>query len=222
MDRRLRHHLATWLGQWPTTRPLQVVGSHRRTIPGWDDHIHPAIGVACPLGEVLSVPPETTADVRKLASQGPEALHDGLPAAVGYPHLQLARAVFRWCEHPAPLPPIGHWVGADEPGVPAWLRVFGGDVLISRDPDTGAYLAGVGIKRHSSDGREISVGTAEEARGRGLARALVAQAAQRILDEGAIPTYLHDPANTASARVADAAGFPDEGWTCRFLVPPPA
>jgi len=27
-----------------------------------------------------------------------------------------------------------------------------------------------------------------------------------------VPTYLHDPANLASARVADAAGFPDRGW----------
>ena len=41
---------------------------------------------------------------------------------------------------------------------------------------------------------------------------LVAQAARRVLDEGAVPTYQHDPANIASARVADAAGFPDRGW----------
>jgi hypothetical protein len=27
-----------------------------------------------------------------------------------------------------------------------------------------------------------------------------------------VPTYQHDPANVASARVADAAGFPDRGW----------
>jgi hypothetical protein len=28
-----------------------------------------------------------------------------------------------------------------------------------------------------------------------------------------VPTYIHDPANTASAHTADAAGFPDRGWT---------
>ena len=49
--------------------------------------------------------------------------------------------------------------------------------------------------------------------GRGLARRLVAQAARRVLDEGAVPTYLHDPANVASAKVADAAGLPDRGWS---------
>jgi len=35
---------------------------------------------------------------------------------------------------------------------------------------------------------------------------------RRILDEGAVATYQHAPDNIASARVADAAGFPDRGW----------
>jgi hypothetical protein len=34
-----------------------------------------------------------------------------------------------------------------------------------------------------------------------------------VLADGAVPLYQHDPENTASARVADAAGFPDRGWT---------
>jgi len=40
----------------------------------------------------------------------------------------------------------------------------------------------------------------------------VAQAARRVLADGAVPTYLHAFDNEASARVADAAGFPDRGW----------
>jgi predicted GNAT family acetyltransferase len=62
------------------------------------------------------------------------------------------------------------------------------------------------------------VGTAEAARGRGLARRLVAQAARRVLDEGAVPTYVHDPANEASAKVAEAAGLKDQGWICVGLA----
>jgi predicted GNAT family acetyltransferase len=96
--------------------------------------------------------------------------------------------------------------------VPDWLRPFGGDVLIVRDPDNGAYIAGVGIKRHDAFGQELSVGTEPAARGRGLARRLVAQAARRVLDDGAVPTYQHAASNLASARVADAAGFADRGW----------
>jgi hypothetical protein len=40
----------------------------------------------------------------------------------------------------------------------------------------------------------------------------VAQAARRVAEEGAVATYLHAVSNTASAHVAEAAGFPDTGW----------
>jgi GNAT superfamily N-acetyltransferase len=213
LDRRLLHHLVTWLGQWPAGRPLDVVGSARRTEPGWDGHVHPAIGVGAPTGEVLSVAPHHTADVRRAADERPDRLLDELPALVGHPDRRSYRAVFRWTLDPSPLPDVGTWVPADDPSVPAWLKPFGGDVLIVLDPDTGAYVSGVGIKRHDPYGNELAVGTEPAARGRGLARRLVAQAARRVLDEGAVPTYLHDPENTPSARVAEAAGLPDRGWT---------
>ena len=35
---------------------------------------------------------------------------------------------------------------------------------------------------------------------------------RQVIANGAIPTYLHDHRNLASAHVADAAGFPDRGW----------
>ena len=54
--------------------------------------------------------------------------------------------------------------------------------------------------------------TEEAAQGRGLARGLVAQAARRVIERGAVPTYLHADANVRSAKVAVAAGFPDVGW----------
>jgi len=47
----------------------------------------------------------------------------------------------------------------------------------------------------------------------------VATAARRILDEGGVPTYLHQPSNMASARVADAVGFRDRDWTVHGLWP---
>lgn len=39
-----------------------------------------------------------------------------------------------------------------------------------------------------------------------VARRLVAQAARSLLARGIVPTYLHNPGNVASARVAAAAG----------------
>jgi predicted GNAT family acetyltransferase len=85
--------------------------------------------------------------------------------------------------------------------------------------DDGRPVAGVGIKVHDRLGRELSVVTDEAARGRGLARRLVATAARRILADGCVPTYLHAPDNAASARVAEQVGFADHGWTVHGLWP---
>jgi GNAT superfamily N-acetyltransferase len=127
------------------------------------------------------------------------------------------RGVFRWSTTPADLEDVGVWVPYDDPRVPDWLRPFGGEVLLVLDGDR--YVAGVGLKKHDDAGHEIAVGTEEAARGRGLARRLVAQAARRVLADGAVPTYLHAPDNVASARAADAAGFPDRGWSVIGFFP---
>jgi GNAT superfamily N-acetyltransferase len=216
-EAKLQRYLSGWLGRWPAADgALDVVASRRREEPGWDARVHPAIGVLTPDSGVLSVGPRHLAAARSVAGQGSlDLLSEALPAIVDRPHHRAYLAVFRWAVSPSPLPDLGIWLPAQHPAVPPWLQVFGHEVLVALDPDTGAYLAGVGIKRHDDHGRELAVGTAPEARGRGLARRLVAQAARRVLDEGAVPTYLHDPANVASARVAEAAGFPDRGW--RFI-----
>jgi len=158
------------------------------------------------------VPPAAAAAVRRRASTGLPTLLEELPELVGEPGRGTYRAVFRWTTDPTDLPEPGEWVPADSLGLPDWLRPFGGHVLVATAPD-GTHLAGVGVKRHDVIGHELAVVTTSAARGRGLARALIAQAARRLVRTGALPTYLHDPANTASARVAEAAGFPDRGWT---------
>lgn len=207
-------HLVSWLGEWPPPAPLHVVGTARRLERGWDGNVHPGLGVADPAqGAVLSVPPATVEAVRHQAGTGdPTAVLAQLPHLLGIPGRGTYTAAFRWTTAPSPLPDIGHWLDADQAGVPAWLRPFAGQVLVATDSD-GAHLGGVGIKRHDRHGHELSVVTTPAARGRGLARALIAQAARRVLDEGAVPTYLHGHKNAASARVAEAAGFPDRGWT---------
>nr|WP_231921257.1 GNAT family N-acetyltransferase [Micromonospora auratinigra] len=212
LDRRLFLHLATWLGQWPAGPGLHVVRSHRRARPAWDGRLRPAIAVASPGCTVLSVAPDRVEAVRELADKSVEDLLAALPAVVGMPEYATHAGAFRWSTAPAPLPDAGEWIASTAPGLPSWLRLFDTDVLVVSDDD-GRYLAGVGIKRHDAYGHELAVGTVPAARGRGLARRLVAQAARRVLDEGAIPTYLHNHGNAASARVAEAAGFPDRGWT---------
>jgi RimJ/RimL family protein N-acetyltransferase len=215
---RLDLHLRSWLGEWPPTTTVDVVGSPRRDQPGWDGRVFPLIGVRNPDAGVLSVPPaEASAIAERVygavaAGSSWDELVPLLPNLTHRPDRIVYSGVFRWCQTPPNLPDAGEWVDAAGEDVPEWLRPFGHEVLIAWDPATGRYLAGVGIKRHDDIGRELVVGPEPAARGRGLARRLVAQAARRVLDEGGIPTYQHDPANVASARVAEAAGFPDRGW----------
>ena len=206
---RLDRHLRHWLGAWPPESMLTVVGSERRTEPGWDGTVRPFAGIATPHGTILSVPPDRAAAVREAGSTLEELL-DAVPQALGQPGAVVGRGVYRYSLAPAAVELIGEWVPADAPDVPAWLRPFGGEVLVVRDG--GKYVAGLGIKRHDEVGMEVAVATDEAWRGRGLARALVARATAAILRGGGVPIYLHGRGNAASARVAEAAGFPDQGW----------
>ena len=224
---RLTAHLRTWLGAWPPEGALTVTTARTRTDPGWDGAVHPVVGVASPAGAVLSVPPDQVEAVAALASNVEDlrAAGDALGAALDWPGARLFDGVFRWSDAPADLPDAGTWVPVEDPRVPPWLRPFGGEVLMAfDDPDgsgRGGYVAGVGIKVHDEFGQELAVVTDEAAQGRGLARRLVAQAGRRVLERGAVPTYLHADANVRSAKVADAAGFPDRGWRILGASAPP-
>jgi GNAT superfamily N-acetyltransferase len=217
----LRHHLASWAGAVPPGPRVQVVAHQPNAEPGWDLRPQLVTGLVDPTGRVVvAVPPDTASIATQLLSGCRDIdLSAGLqllPGLVGKPEHALERVAFRWTERPADLPNAGIWVDTENPCVPDWPRPFGGQVLVALD-EHGDYLAGVGIKRHDSFGHEISVGTEPRARGRGLARCLVAQAARHILDSGRIPTYLHTLDNVASARVAAAVGFDDTGWSALML-----
>jgi GNAT superfamily N-acetyltransferase len=226
-EERLVAHLADWLGSW--TLPVDtegavsddtevlVVGSDKRVSPGWDGKVHPVVGVVGPTGGVLSVPPGRVDAVCALGTASGSrrvavgALAAGLPGAFDRPSAPFDLGIFRWSGTPTVWPDVGEWVAPSDPRVPEWLRPFNGDVLVAWD-GTGHYGAGVGRKMHDRFGHELAVGTEEALRGRGLARRLVAQAARRVLEDGAVPTYLHEAANIASGQAAEAAGFADRGW----------
>jgi predicted GNAT family acetyltransferase len=83
--------------------------------------------------------------------------------------------------------------------------------------DDGQVLSTAVLKRYDDRLREISVGTAEAARGRGLAKAVTAAAARAVLAEGRAVLYNHDPGNHTSARVAEAVGLHEFG-RCHAVV----
>ncbi len=206
---RLNRHLRSWLGAWPPVAGVTVVGCARREEPSWDGEVRPFAGIVAPEGAILSVPPDR-ADAVRAAGSTLEDVLDGLPEALGVPGAVVGRGVYRFSVSPPHVDPIGEWVAAGDPDVPPWLRPFGGRVLVVRED--GHYVAGLGVKRHDELGHEVAVATEEGWRGRGLARTLVALAAADILRGGGVPIYLHGHGNAASARVAQAAGFPDRNW----------
>lgn len=206
----LVRHLRSWAGAVPSRPGVTVVANSRVSRPGWDGRPELLTGLVSPEGGcVVSLPPGAAyAATTLLGEDGPL---DVLPALIDLPQRSVERRVYRWTTEPTDLPQIGTWLPAHAPDVPDWLHPFGGHVLTALSPH-GRQLAWVGIKRHDALVHEVAVTTAPEARGLGLARALVAQAARAVLDAGAVPTYLHLPDNVASARVAESAGFADQGW----------
>jgi GNAT superfamily N-acetyltransferase len=217
IPRQLHAFLKAWLGDWQSSAPMHVVSWAERDRPGWDGGTIPALGIETPAGTTLSLSPTrfpsgTAVDpVQLLAAMRAPGADRTVPMLLGRSDFIFGRAIFRWAEAIPPLPEIGHWVDANDPRLPGWLRPFNGDVLVAWD-DHGRYAAGVGRKQHNPFGHELAVSTAPGHRGKGLARKLVAQAARQVIADGAVPIYLHAPGNIASARVAEAAGFPDRGW----------
>ncbi len=219
-------HLRQRLGLWPPSRLLEAIVWPGQDRPEWDGGHWPLLGLVTPAGTVLSMSPEhgvqpDRSDDARLAT----ALQSPDPAALGTvlgaPRMTMGSAIFRWTTAPTPGPDQGSWLGANDRRLPAWLRPYGGESLVvwgERDEVAGA----VALKRHERFGWELSVAVEPLYRGRGLARSLVAQASRRVLRQGGIPIYLHEASNVASARVADASGFPDCGWRLIWLNAEPS
>jgi RimJ/RimL family protein N-acetyltransferase len=213
---RLDQHLLWWLGGLPAPGDGQLNVIETRNEPGWDGKVRPVQGVTGPEGSVLAVPPElaglfaasTAAEV--FADAAAEDGHGRLEKRLGVP-VGYGMPVFRWSEAAADGPDSGQWIDRSDERLPEWLRPFNGGVLALFDGDD-QYVAGVGLKRHNDIAFELSVGTDPEFRGQGFATDLVAQAARTVIAAGGLPIYQHGDGNEASAKVADAAGFPDRGW----------
>jgi GNAT superfamily N-acetyltransferase len=219
---RLTLHLRSWVGAWPPpSEGVHVVGDPARLQPTWDGAIRPLQGVSDGVGTVIGVPPGAAEAVRRAIGDDLDraGLGDELGEILGVGPAAFGAGVFRTTDRVDPdIADLGEWFEHQTDDLPEWLAPFNGPRLVAFDDD-GRVIAGIGIKVHDRYGQELSVVTEEAARGLGLARRLVATAARRVLAGGSVPTYLHAPDNTASARVADAVGFPDRGWKVYGLWP---
>jgi RimJ/RimL family protein N-acetyltransferase len=176
----------------------------------------PARALARGGGAVVAVDP---------AWSGLLAEHLDGPASLGPALDAVARAAdgqhYSWVARtgvaiPAPSAEVTV-LDATDPRLPEWvLGHFGGEAWVVLDDD-GQVLSTAVLKRYDDRLREISVGTSEAARGRGLAKAVTAAAARAVLAEGRAVLYNHDAANHTSARVAEAVGLHEFG-RCHAVV----
>jgi L-amino acid N-acyltransferase YncA len=167
-------------------------------------------------GAVAAVDPAWAGLLRKRLT-GPAALDpalDAVAAAAGGHHYSwVARTGVAIAEPSAEVTVLD----AVDPRLPEWvIGHFSGEAWAVLGDD-GQVLSTAVLKRYDERLREISVGTAEAARGRGLAKAVTAAAARAVLAEGRAVLYNHDAANHTSARVAEAVGLHEFG-RCHAVV----
>jgi len=96
-----------------------------------------------------------------------------------------------------------------DPEDPAALHLrtrFDGAIFGVRGPRN-RLVSWAALKVKSDDVWEIAVATEADYRGRGFARDVVSAAARHTLDNGRLPTYIHDRDNSTSGFVARATGF---------------
>jgi RimJ/RimL family protein N-acetyltransferase len=166
-------------------------------------------------GAVVAVAPSFSGLLRR-ELDGPgsvdRALEAVAEAAVGQHYSWVARTGV------AIPPPSAEVTVIDtsDPRLPEWvIGHFTGEAWVVLDD--GQVLSTAVLKRYDDRLREISVGTSEAARGRGLAKAVTAAAARAVLAEGRAVLYNHDPENHTSARVAEAVGLHEFG-RCHAVV----
>ena len=94
----------------------------------------------------------------------------------------------------------------DDPAALHLRTRFDGAIFGIRGP-RGRLVSWAALKLKSERIWEVAVATEADYRGRGYARDVVSAAARFTLEQGRLPTYIHDRDNSTSAFVARAVGF---------------
>src|SRR6266540_2792743 len=153
-------------------------------------------------GAVVGVAPEQAARLRDLLD-GHDTVAPALKAlAAELPGHMFSGTARTGVVIPAPVVEVTV-LDASDPRLPQWVQGhFVGEAWVVMEG--GEVLSTAVLKRYDERLREISVGTAPSARGRGLARAVVAAAARFVLAEDRAVLYNHAVDNDVSARMSSA------------------
>ena len=204
--------VTAWLGVWPMPHRLRVAPSARRLAPSRTGDAEQLAGIRCDArfggAMVLSVTPLRFPAMRQLVEQlsvdhlltDRDALMDAIPSALERPTMAVVDTPVRWTVAPTELPVVGTWRGSRLLGVGPRRRA---QVDVRRINRFGHELV-----LHVDDGTDWC-----------LSAALLAQAARRVISDGAVPVLRRDLDRPAVAAIATVAGFHDAGWRAVSLAP---
>ncbi len=197
---------------------VHIVSTAQRGLPSWHGFTLPIVGLSFAPGAVIACRPDLVDRLRgELGSDAHQSYLDG-PA-----FRRLWRAIQRCVPNAFTL--AGDFRAADsatfspsssmhraehiaeDDASALHLRTrFDGAIFGIRGP-RGRLLSWAALKLKSESIWEIAVATEADYRGKGYARDVVSAAARFTLDQGRLPTYIHDRDNGSSGFVARAVGF---------------
>ena len=208
----LLRFVTAWLGVWPMPHRLRIAPSVRRLATSASGDAEQLAGIRCDArfggAAVLSVTPLRFPVTRQLVEQlSPDRLLtdldellDAIPAALERPSMTVVDTGLRWSVSPTALPVAGSWRGS---------RLVG---------DGRGRRAQVGVRRINRFGHELLMDV-DDGADWCLSAALLAQAARRVISDGAVPVLRRELDRPAVAAIASVAGFHDTGWRALSLAP---
>ena len=197
---------------------VHLLSASQRGLPTWHGFTMPLVALSFEPGAVIACRPdlvermraELGSDVLRRHLDGPALRRLWRAVQRSVPNAFTLAGDFR-AAHDATFMPSLRMERAEhlheDDSAALHLRTrFDGAIFGVRGP-RGRLVSWAALKLKSDRVWEIAVATEADYRGRGYARDVVAAAARFTLDQGRLPTYIHDRENSTSAFVARAVGF---------------
>jgi GNAT superfamily N-acetyltransferase len=197
---------------------VHLLSAASRGLPAWHGFTMPIVALSFSPGAVVACRPDMLEGMRtELGSDVHQSYLDGAAFRRLWRAVQRCtpnaftlagdfRAAHASTFAPSPSMARAEVIADDDPAGLHLRTRFDGAIFGVRGPH-GRLISWAALKLKSDAIWEIAVATEADYRGRGYARDVVSAAAGYALDQGRLPTYIHDRDNSTSAFVARATGF---------------
>jgi RimJ/RimL family protein N-acetyltransferase len=197
---------------------VHLLTASQRGLPAWHGFTIPLVALSFEPGAVIACRPdlvermraELGSDIRQQHLDGPAFRRLWRAVQRCVPNAFTLAGDFRAAHDgtfvPSPRIERAEHMREDDPAALHLRTRFDGAIFGIRGP-RGRLVSWAALKLKSERIWEVAVATEADYRGRGYARDVVSAAARFTLDQGRLPTYIHDRDNSTSAFVARVVGF---------------